>query len=381
MKEIKGFKGNIYVEGQGIIETTLIIEDGKIKSIGEENSDLLSIEKNLIVIPGFVDKHIHGANHSDAMYPTYKDILNISKSIAAEGVTSYLPTTMTQSIENIEKALKNIGDYIASGEKQGAEVVGIHLEGPFINKLYKGAQPENYIISCDVELFKRFEKASGDNIRQVTYAYEENGKEFTQYLKSRKIVGSLGHTNATAKEVLEAAKEGATSLTHSYNAMKPLHHREAGTIGGALLADEIYLEIITDLVHVSKEAMQILYKIKGKDKIVVITDAMEAKHLPDGKFDLGGQEVFVRGNEARLASGALAGSVLLMNDAVKNAMEVFGISLTEAIDMATINPARNIYIDDKKGSIKVGKDADFAVIDADFNVYMTVRGGNIIYKK
>lgn len=379
MTEIKGIKGKVYVEGEGIIETTVTIENGKIVAIGKTEGEFLELEENQILVPGFVDKHIHGANNSDSMYPSEEHILNIAKTIAKEGVTSFLPTTMTQSVENINKALKNLGEYIAKNHVEGAEAVGIHLEGPFINKIFKGAQPEEYIIDCDVELFKEFEKNSNYNIKQVTLAYEQNGEELTKYLASKKIVASLGHTNATAKEVLEAAKNGATSLTHSYNAMKPLHHREAGTIGGALLADDMYLEVITDLIHVSSEAIQILYKIKGRDKLVVITDAMEAKHLPDGKYQLGGQDVFVKNNEARLESGALAGSVLKMDDAIRNIKNVLGVSLEEAIDFATINPARNVYIDDRKGSIKVGKDADFAVIDEDINVYKTIRGGKVIY--
>lgn len=381
MTEIKGIKGKVYVEGMGIIETTVKVENGKIVEIGSKDGEFLELEENQILVPGFVDKHIHGANNSDSMYPTYEDILNISKTVAKEGVTSYLPTTMTQSIENINKALKNIGEYIAKNVEEGAEVLGIHLEGPFINKQYKGAQPEEYIIDCSVELFKEFEKISGNNIKQVTLAYEQNGAELTKYLASRKIVASLGHTNATAKQVLEAADNGATSLTHTFNAMKPLHHREAGTIGGALLADNMYLEVITDLIHVSSEAIQILYRIKGNEKLVVVTDAMEAKHLPDGKYQLGGQDVFVQNGEARLASGALAGSVLKMNDAIRNIKNVLGVSFEKAIDFATINPARNIYVDDRKGSIKVGKDADFAVIDSDFNVYKTIRGGKVVYSK
>lgn len=381
MKEIKGFKGNIYVEGEGIIPTSLRVENSKIQEIGSLNGDFLVLDDHMILVPGFVDKHIHGANNSDSMYPSFDHILNISKTIASEGVTSFLATTMTQSVENIDSALRNLKDYIDQKVDEGAELLGIHLEGPFINKAFKGAQPEEYILKCDVDTFKHFEEVSGDNIKNVTLAYEENGKELTKYLASKNIVASIGHSNATAKDVLEAAKDGVTSLTHAYNAMKGLHHREAGTLGGALLADEIYLEIIADLVHVSAEAIQILYRIKGKDKIIAVTDAMEAKHLPDGTFELGGQKVYVKGREARLESGALAGSVLTMNQAIRNLKDVLHVSLTEAIDFATINPAKNLKIDDQKGSIKVGKDADFVVIDQDLNVYLTVRGGKIIYKK
>lgn len=376
-----GFKNcNIYVEGKGIVNTSLSIKDGKIDKIGGE-VDGVTLNDNLFVLPGFIDKHIHGGNHSDGMYPTYEHLLNISKTISSEGVTSYLATTMTQSIENIDKALQNINTYINKNVKEGAQVLGVHLEGPFVNKKFKGAQPEEYIIPCDVEQFKKFQEASGNHIKQVTLAYEENGEELTKYLASTNVIASLGHTDATAKQVLEAAKNGATSLTHSYNAMKPLHHREAGTIGGAMLADNMYCELICDLVHVSEEAIKILFKMKGKDKIVLVTDAMEAKHLDDGVYELGGQKVTVRGKEARLDSGTLAGSTLYMNEAIRNAIKVLDLSIEDAVDLATKNPAINLGIFDKKGSIKEGKDADFVIVDKDFNVYQTIREGNLIFSK
>ena len=163
--------------------------------------------------------------------------------------------------------------------------------------------------------------------------------------------------------------------------MKGLHHRQAGTVGGVFLEDRIYAELIADLVHVCPDAIKVLYRAKGQDKVCLVTDALEAKHLPDGTYNLGGQEVTVKGKEARLADGTLAGSTLKMNDAIKNVIEVLGISLEKAIDLATINPARNLGVDKTKGSIAIGKDADFAVIDKDLNVYMTVNRGNVIYKK
>lgn len=376
---MKGFKNvNIYIAGKGIVKSSLVVEGGKIASF-DEKKDLMTLSDDLIVIPGFIDKHIHGANHSDSMYPTLEDIKNISRTIAMEGVTSYMPTTMTQSEENITKALKNIREYIETENHDGAFVLGTHLEGPFISPKFKGAQPERYIVPCSVEEFMHYQAASGNNIKQVTLAYEENGKDLCNYLFSQGIVASLGHTNATAVEVLESVKNGVTSATHTYNAMKPLHHREAGTVGGIMLADSIYAELIADLVHVSPEAIRVLCKVKGLDKIILVTDAIESKHLPDGIYNLGGQDVMVKGREARLADGTLAGSTLKMNQAIKNIISVLGISLERAVDLATINPARNLGVDSSKGSIALGKDADFAVIDKDLNVYMAVSKGNIIY--
>jgi|SRR5690554_2800385 len=379
----KGFNQvNVYVEGQGIVKRTVKVEDGKIKAISnEDDKNLQTLDDNLFVVPGFVDQHVHGANHSDGMYPTLEDIENIATTIASEGVTSFLVTTMTQTVENIIAALENINNYIENENKKGAEALGVHLEGPFVSKVFKGAQPEDNIIPCDVDTFKKFEKASNDKIKLVTLAYEENGKELVRYLKSKGIVASLGHTNATADEALEGISEGITNATHTYNAMRGLHHREAGTLGAVLISDNVYCEVIADLVHVSPPALKLLFKAKGKDKVILVTDAMESKHLSPGKYQLGGQDVFVEGNEARLADGTLAGSTLFMNTALKNIHDVIGLEFTEVIDLATVNPAKNLNVYDTKGSIKVGKDADFTVIDKDFNVYLTITNGKVMYKK
>src|SRR5690554_1862273 len=198
----KGFNQvNVYVEGQGIVRKTIAVNNGKITAINDDkNYDLEKLNDNLLVVPGFIDKHIHGANNSDGMYPTFQDIANISKAIASEGVTSFLVTTMTQSKENITAALKNIKEYIEADVTEGATALGIHLEGPFICTKYKGAQPEEFIVPCDVETFKYYQQVSGNHIKQVTLAYEENGKELVRYLKSQGVVASIGHTNATSEE-------------------------------------------------------------------------------------------------------------------------------------------------------------------------------------
>ena len=381
---IKGFKkANVYVEGLGIVKKTVLVENGKISKICDdcECEGLITLSEDKIVVPGFIDKHVHGGNNSDGMYSSLEDAKNISKTIAKEGVTSYLITTMTQSKENITAALVNAKEFINTYNYEGAKPIGIHLEGPFINKKFKGAQIESCIVPCDVETFKVYNEASGNNILHVTLAYDENGKELVNYLRDNKIVASLGHTDATCDQALEAVAEGATSFTHTYNAMKPLHHREAGVVGAAFLADEAYCEMICDLIHLNKNAIKVLYKVKGKDKLIAITDGIEAKHLPDGQYQLGGQPVYVKNNEARLIDGTLAGSTLLMNIGLKNIKNVLELSIEDTVNMATKNPAINLYIYDKKGSIKEGKDADFAIIDSDFNVYMTVVEGNVVFEK
>lgn len=378
---ITGFvNANIYVEGKGIIKTSLTVKKGKIVSF-EAPENGITLPENLIVVPGFIDKHVHGANGSDSMYPNMEAILNIASTIAKEGVTSFLPTTMTQDEASIKKALENIKNYINSNNENGSRALGVHLEGPFISVKHKGAQVEEAILKCSVEKFKEFNDICGGYIKEVTLAPEEDGLPLCEYLHSQKIVASLGHTDATCEQVIEASKHGATSMTHTYNAMKPLHHREAGSVGGAFLCDEISCELICDLIHVCKDAIRVLYKMKGNKNVCLITDAMEAKHLPDGMYKLGGQDVIVKDKAARLPNGTLAGSTLKMNEALKNISSVLNLSIPEAVDLATINPARVLYIDKEKGSIALTKDADFAVIDKDFNVYMTVREGKVIYQK
>lgn len=381
---IKGFKNvNVFVEGLGIVKKSIIIKDGKIDKILDDCncSDLLTLDDDKIVVPGFIDQHVHGANNSDGMYPTLEDAKNISKTISSEGVTSYLITTMTQSFENISAALKNAKQFIETYNYEGAKPIGVHLEGPFISKKFKGAQIETCIVPCDVEAFKKYNEISGNNIKLVSMAYEENGKELANYLRDNKIVASMGHTDATCDQTLEGIEEGISCFTHTYNAMKPLHHREAGVVGAALLSDKTYCEMICDLIHLNKNAIKVLYKNKGKDKLIAVTDGIEAKHLPDGQYQLGGQPVYVKNNEARLIDGTLAGSTLLMNNALKNIKSVLELSYEDTINMATKNPALNLGVYDSKGSIKEGKDADFAIIDKDFNVYMTICEGNIVFEK
>ena len=378
-----GFKhSNIYVYGKGLEKTSLSIESGKIKKIGHilEEEELLELDEKYIVLPGFVDKHTHGANSADFMNPSKEQIKLILSAIAKEGTTSCLATTMTQSKENINLSLETIADYIEENPL-GVEVLGIHLEGPFISPKHAGAQPLKYIIPCDIKAFDEFNKKAKNHIKQVTLAVEENGLDLVKHLKSKGIIASLGHTDCSYEEAKAAVEQGATSVSHMFNAMRGLHHRNAGTVGAGLLEENLSCELICDLIHVSKPVVQLLYKNKGKAGICLITDAMEAKWMPDGNYQLGGQKVIVQNGEARLEDGTLAGSTLKMNEAIYNFMKTTGVSLLDAVDFATINPARCLHVEDRKGSIEVGKDADFVIVDKDLNVYMTICRGEIVYSK
>ena len=383
---MKGFKNACaYVEGQGIVLTNIGIENGKIAYIGQDDSkitDVIPVENGQIVVPGFIDEHIHGAAGSDAMDGTVDALSTIAKAVASEGTTGFLATTMTQSPENISKAMSAVKDYMAMDSQQGAKVLGIHLEGPFISVKHIGAQPLEYVANPSIEVFDDYYKKSGNAIKIVSLAPEvEGASQLVSHLNDLGVVASAGHTDAGYKDIEKAISLGLSNVTHTYNAQKGLHHRDVGVVGSAMLFDSLNSEAICDLVHLSAPAIKLLIKNKPHDKFTLITDSMRAKHLPDGISELGGQTVIVKDGEARLENGTLAGSILKMNDAVKNLVLKLDVPFADAIDFATINPARNLKLDDKIGSIKVGKNADFAVLDGEFNVIKTFRNGNLIFSK
>lgn len=376
---MKGFKNTWIVTEKGLEKTSLTYDE-KFVTIGKNEEGLQELPEEYVVVPGFIDEHVHGAAGSDAMDGTMEDLGKIANALASEGTTAFLATTMTQSPENITKALKAVKAYRELSPESGAEILGVHLEGPFISKDFVGAQPIEYVAKPSVEVFKKYQDASGDCVRIVTLAPEVEGSiELIKYLVSQNIVASIGHTNATYVDVKKAVEAGATNLTHTYNAMKPLHHREVGTVGSGFLFDELNCECICDGIHVSGPAIQLLHKNKPADKMTLITDAMRAKHMPDGVSELGGQVVIVKNGEARLENGTLAGSVLKMNNAVKNVMKFLNLPLEEVVKLASQNPAKNLGVFDQMGSIKEGKRADFVILDKDLNVVQTVRNGKVIY--
>lgn len=380
---MKGFKNvKAYLPKVGVVTTNIGFENGKIAYIGDDDGKIESIwSGNGVVVPGFIDQHIHGAGGSDAMDGTVKDLQVISKTVAGEGTTGFLATTMTQSPQNISKALSAVKEIIEKGEFCGAQVLGVHLEGPFISPKHIGAQPLEYVAKPSVEIFDEYDAISGGNIKIVSLATEqEGGLELTEHLAKLGKVASIGHTGAKYDDVARAVGAGAKNVTHTYNAQTGLHHREVGVVGSAMLFDELNCEVICDTIHVSVPAIKLVIKNKPHDKFTLITDAMRAKGMPDGVSELGGQEVFVKDGEARLKDGTLAGSVLKMNVAVKNLVQKVGVSFTDAIDFATYNPAQNIGVLNERGTIELGKRADFAVLDDDFNVLLTVVGGEVVFK-
>lgn len=380
---MKAFKNAlVYVEGEGLKKCDLLFGE-RIHAIGEslgEGAEVVDLPEGAIVLPGFVDEHIHGAGGSDAMDGTHEALATIARTVAAEGTTSFLATTMTQSPENIRQALEAANAYMETPER-GARLLGIHLEGPFIAAKHKGAQPLEYVAKPSVEVFEGYQAAAGGHIKIVTLAPEETGASaLIAHLSDTGVIASVGHSGATYADVIGALERGATHITHTYNAQSPLHHREIGVVGSALLLDELSCELIADAIHVSVPAMKLLYKSKPAEKLILITDAIRGKGSGDGISELGGQTVYVKNGEARLEDGTLAGSVLCMNRAVQNLVEKVGVSLLQAVDCATINPARDLGLSDEIGSIRVGKRADLTVLDREYNVVLTIVGGEVVYR-
>lgn len=383
MKNIKGFKNSWILTEKGLIKTSLIIEDGKIKEIGDiESNDLIQLDDDKIIIPGFIDQHIHGAAGVDAIDGSVDVIHKMACALAQEGTTAFLATTVNQSVEVIDKSLISIKEYMEQNHEDGAEVLGTHLEGPFLNRKYAGAQLPEYILKPNVDMFKHFEEVSGNTIKLVSMAIEEEGSiEMIKYLKSKGIVISIGHSAAGYEDIKKGIENGVTCVTHTYNGMKPLRRDEIGTVGSALLFDELYCEAICDGVHISKPAVKLLWKNKPTDKLILVSDALRTKFMPDGKYYELEQVIILKGKEARLEDGKLAGSVLKLNDAVKNVMEFTGSDFITTIKYATENPAKNLGLFDVMGSIKENKLANLVVVDKDLNVYQTIRRGKVIYNK
>lgn len=371
--------GKIIIKND-ILENKVLIFDEKIIDICEEvpnECEEVIDAKGMYVSPGLIDIHIHGNCNSDTMDNTIEAIETISKGICKNGVTSFLPTTMTMGKNDIYKAFENIKECM-NRKIDGAKVIGAHMEGPFINGGNKGAQNDKYIEKPNFEFIKDYL----DVIKIITYAPEvDKDLEFTKEIKKNtNITLSIGHSGATHEIAKKAINYGASNITHLFNAMTPISHREPGVVGAALMNDA-YCEIIADEVHVNKEMFQFVLNNKGKEKIVLITDSMRAGGMGDGKYDLGGQDVYVKGNAARLMSGNLAGSILNLNKAVYNFFKNTNLTLNEAINMASINPAKSIRIDDKKGSLEIGKDADISIFDEEMNCYLAISEGKKIFKR
>ena len=378
MKYIKNGK---VILPDGILENVVLAFDSKICGFTDESqipADAEVIDANGgFVAPGLVDIHIHGYLGEDTSDGSAEGIFKMANGIMKNGVTAFCPTTMTVSMEEINKALDTVRSLKEESKSwDGAEILGVNLEGPFINPKKKGAQAETHIKKPDA----KFVLDNADIISLATMAPEMDGgcEAIKEIRENSNVVVSVGHTDASFEETLSGIDAGATHITHLFNAQTPLHHRNPGVVGAALL-ENVTTELIADTFHVHKGLFELLARVKG-DNLVLITDCTRAGGMPDGEYTLGGQPIFVNGVKCLLEDGTIAGSVLKLNDAVKNFSKNTNLPFWKAVSAASLNPARAIGVDDRKGSIEAGKDADIIITDADFNIVKTIIGGEIKYE-
>ena len=381
MKLIKN--GLIFNNNKNFEKKDILIKESKIAdiqyNISENGCEVIDAE-GCLVLPGFIDIHTHGGMGYDVMNLKYQDIDRLSCFFASKGVTGFLPTVMTASIEDMITAVRNINLSIKN-KTSGAKIIGINMEGPFISYEYKGAHLKEYIISPSISLFERLIHESGDNIKMVTIAPEvENATSFINHFKERGIVFCAGHTGVDYKRAVESFEKGFSHITHLFNAMAGIHHRSPGLVVAALERENITVELICDGGHVHPAMIKMVLKCKSADNIVLITDSIITAGVEKGKYNFAGKEVYIENGVAKHKNGVIAGSTVTMIDMFKNMVQKWGVPIENCIKMATSNPSRVLRISHKKGSISCGKDADIIIIDKKMNLLITIVEGNIVYK-
>lgn len=363
------------------MQAQIEIQEKKITGIYAYNEKTVDIDYgNLRLVPGFIDVHTHGAYGFDTNDAEEEGLRHWMKQIVSEGVTGILPTTITQSEEVLTKAVANVAK-VAESNYEGAEILGIHFEGPYLDQEYKGAQPEQYCVKPDVEQFKRYYQASHKMIKIITVACEhDEDYQLTKYCTNNGIVVSQGHSSATYQQAAMAIANGAKSMTHVYNGMTKFHHRDPGLVGAAFRFRDVYGEIICDGNHSTPEALNDFFQAKGPNYGIMITDSLKVKGLPAGTRTLfGGNliELYEDGSAHLVEAGNLAGSTLHVNQGLKVLVEDAQVPWQSAINACTINPARMLNMDKRKGSIQVGKDADIVVLNDDYSIQAVyARGQN-----
>lgn len=362
-----------------IVEGRALLFDEKIAGLSEtvpEGAEIIDA-KGRYVAPGLVDIHIHGYLGEDTSDGSVEGIRKMAEGIVKNGVTAWLPTTMTVSYDDLRRAFDAVRALMdKKNNPKGAQIMGVHAEGPFINPSKKGAQAVEYIRPADAP----FLIENSDVIRIVTIAPEMPGaldciREVTE---KTSILVSMGHTAANYETAKAGIEAGVRHATHLFNAMTPLNHRDPGVVGASLADDRVSTELIADTFHISPDLFGLVAKVKG-DNLILITDCTRAGGLEDGEYTLGGQPIFVKGIECRLADGTIAGSVLKLNNAIRNMRDHTSLPLEQIVRMASINAARCIGLDKTKGSLEAGKDADIILADENFAVSETIIAGETVW--
>jgi N-acetylglucosamine-6-phosphate deacetylase len=362
-----------------ISDGVIVVEGSRIAAIGHRDEMRLPtdavdfVATGMTVAPGFVDVHIHGAGGHDVMEGDARALDRITSTVARHGTTSIVATTVTAPIEDTCHSLQGIAQYIrarenAESDDLAAEILGIHLEGPFISKARRGVHPPDALAKPSVATLGKLIEAADSLVKIVTLAPELPGAlELVAAAVAAKIVAAMGHTDADYDQARAAIHAGARHAVHMYNAMRPFEHRDPGVVGAILTDPEVTAEVIADLVHVAGPAIQVLIGAKGFDTVLLVSDGIAATGMPDGKYRLGNFEVSVKDGVAQNSEGKLAGSTLTMDRALRNIVGI-GVPLQDAVRMATVLPARRLGLAGKKGIIAVGADADLVALTPDLRV-------------
>ena len=378
--------GTIYTPKECIEQGVILIEGSRVTRVGRRKQIKIPPKARVfdyrerIAAPGFIDLHIHGAFGRDLMEGTEDAVAAVATHLARHGTTSFLPTTVTASLERTVEAVRRLSQIIrswgSSVKIRGAEPLGIHLEGPFLNPEKRGVHPAAHIQRPSTEVLERLVEAADGTARVLTLAPElEGALEVLEAARSRGICVGMGHSNATCEEAERAILAGATHAIHTYNAMRPFLHRDPGIIGTVLTDDRISAELICDGVHVDPTAVRLLAKSKGAGRIILVTDGLSCTGMPDGSYPLGEFTVEVTGGICRASGGVLAGSTLTLDAALRNFSRFTGLAYSKCLPCATLNPAKLLGLEKKKGKIAPGADADLVVLDASHSVVETFVGG------
>lgn len=365
---------------EGEVRGKALVFDGKIREITAQVGSAEVIDaRGAYVSPGFIDAHTHGYRGRDVSDGDADGIRAMARDFLKNGVTAFLPTTMTVAWDQLEAVFRQVRGLMEESAEagfDGARILGCHAEGPFINPAKKGAQAEENILPPEADRVLPY----ADVIRVITFAPEmPGGEEFIRALREKTgIALSVGHTGANYDQAARAFALGASRTTHTFNAMPPLHHRDPGVVGAALANESVYTELIADTFHVHPGLFPLLHRLKG-DHLTLITDSVRAAGMPDGEYTLGGQQFTLRGIQCRMADGTIAGSVLKMNEAVRNFRDHAGVPLYAAVRAASLNAAASFGADGEKGSLETGKDADIVLLDENCRVLRTIVRGETKY--
>jgi len=380
------YASRILTPHEEISDGVIIVEGGQIAGVGHRDEIRVPsgatdfVATGLTIVPGFVDLHIHGAGGHDVMEADARALDRITSTVARHGTTSMLATTVTAPVEDTCHSLEGIARYIRSHEpgennRLAAEILGVHLEGPFISPAQRGVHPPAAISPPSIEILEQFVTASDNLVKLLTLAPELPGAiEVIEFAVAAGLVVGMGHTDADYDQARAAIRAGARHAVHTYNAMRPFLHRDPGILGAILTDPEVTAEIIADGVHVAVAAIQVLMGAKGFDTVLLVSDGIAATAMPDGNYRLGNFEVNVRGGVARNSEGKLAGSTLTLDRAIRNVV-AYGVPLLEAVRMATVLPARRLGLAGKKGVIAPGADADIVALTPDLRVAAVMTRG------